>query len=202
MKEWVLYGCVLIKAVRINFNSGVSKKCRKIIKSNQSDALKTDAWFITLTANWTEHISRSQWLIDSMSQVTGSIWILLIISRLTGEEMTHKEVTLRSISEVLLLLWPLKLSFQNINSPNYSQTQILEEYRTASLWKQPLQHFNHCQCSRTSCRATEVQHFVSETQFVEERNSLPVSAHLDYRSRKHTLQKWDVLTITYKFSKL
>lgn len=114
------------------------------MKSNQWNGKKNKEknWFIILTANWTESISA--WFIDSISRVTGSIWIVLIIRCLTAEEMTHREVIFRGISEVAGLLWPLKLSSENIKCPSYSH------------WEQPLQHLI-ISCTDGNCTA-EVLH--------------------------------------------
>lgn len=89
-------------------------------------------------------MASSAWFIDSISQVTGSIWILLIIRCLTAEEMTHREVIFRGLSEVAELLWPLKLSSQNIKCPSYSQTLFFEEYECLS-------ESNHCSTLVIAC---------------------------------------------------
>lgn len=72
--------------------------------------------FITsLSWNLRRAYSQAYWFYK---RVTRSIWILLIINRLTGQEMTHTGGIFRSVPEVTMLLWPLKLSFQNMNSPS------------------------------------------------------------------------------------
>lgn len=57
----------------------------------------------------------------------------------TGEETPHTDVTSRSSYEVRLFPWPLKLSFQNINSPDDCETHTRE--RGHVLWE----HLNHRQ---------------------------------------------------------
>lgn len=60
---------------------------------NTKQIWKTDSWF-----------SQQTELKSSGALVSLGVWILLIINRLAGQEMTHTEVIFRRVPEVTLLL--------------------------------------------------------------------------------------------------